>query len=95
MKDQLCVMYVHIHTSDTHYSTHRRPTLCMCVCSMGFSNSNVCVHLTVCMYVYNYIYIYIYIYNYTHTVEHSYNKPETLGQTVCYKQVFLYQNNFS
>ena len=28
------------------------------------------------------------------TVEHSYNKPEILGQTVCYKQEFVISEQF-
>ena len=29
-----------------------------------------------------------------YTVEHSYNKPEILGQTVCYKQEFVISGQF-
>ena len=31
---------------------------------------------------------------YLHTVEHSYNKPKTPGQTVCYKQEFVISEQF-
>ena len=31
---------------------------------------------------------------YVHTVEHSYNNPEILGQTVCHKQEFVISEQF-
>ena len=34
------------------------------------------------------------IHSYIHTVEHSCNKPEIPGQTVCYKQEFVISEQF-
>ena len=40
------------------------------------------------------VHTYICGYTYTRTVEHSYNKPEIPGQSVCYKQEFVISGQF-
>ena len=40
-------------------------------------------------------YQHLFIYICSGTVEHSYNKPEILGQTVCYKQEFVISEQYS
>ena len=36
----------------------------------------------------------LYVIEYVYTVEHSYNKTEIPGQTVCYKQKFVISEQF-
>ena len=58
---------------------------CSCVCIRTYVVS-VC-YMYLCMYMYVHMCLHSCVC--VHTVEHSYNKPEILGQTVCYDQKFV------
>ena len=59
-----------------------------------YTDMNTCI-LCWNMHIHTYVHTYIHtVYTHMRTVEHSYNKPEIPGQSVCYKKEFVISGQF-